>query len=136
MSATASATAARPRNRIADAKAQFTIFALWRLFGLRGEPGSPCRCPFREDFSANFSVSEDGRRWIDFATGNRGDVVDFLAQIRGVSTPEALLELLKLAEGTMPDATAPGREPEVKTSTPSQPLLPGLEIELEGGVGK
>src|SRR5258707_3844340 len=115
---------ATPRRRIDEAKTRFTIPVLWRLFNLRGDPGSPCCSPFREDRNPSFSVSEDGRRWIDFATGERGDAVDFLAKIRRISNPEAWLELLKLAEGTMPQPTAPAQGPEAKT--PNQPLLPGL----------
>lgn len=114
MTSTASATS-RPRTRIEQAKLMFTIPTLARMFGAQGELGKSCR------------VSEDGLRFIDFRTGQRGDAVDYLAKIKGISNAEAWLELLKLAEGTMPDATTPGREPEVKTNTPSQPLLPGLE---------
>jgi hypothetical protein len=121
---------ARPRTRIDEARAKFTVPVLWRLFNLRGDPGSPCCSPFREDCSPSFSVSEDGRRWIDFATGERGDAVDFLAKIKRISNPEAFLELLKITEGAMPEPTAPGRRP--KTKTPTQPLLPGLEPQ-EGG---
>jgi hypothetical protein len=128
----AAARPATPRTRIEEAKARFTIPVLWRMFNLRGEPGKSCRSPFREDCSPSFSVSEDGLRFIDFGTGERGDAISFLAKIRGISNPEAFLELLKMAEGIMPEPTAPARAPEVKMNAPSQPLLPGLETQ-EGG---
>ncbi len=105
----ATAKPATPRNRIAEAMSQFTISVLWRRFNLPGEPTLSCRSPFREDRSPCFSVSEDGLRFIDFATGERGDALDFLAKIKRISNPEALLELLKMAEGVMPEPTAPGR---------------------------
>jgi len=96
-------TAARPatpRSRIEKAKASFTIPALWRLFNLRGDPGSPCCSPFREDRSPSFSVFDDGRRWRDHATGERGDAIDFLAKIKGISNAEAYIELLRMVDGT------------------------------------
>ncbi len=88
------------RTRIEEAKARFTIPALWRMFNLRGDPGSTCRSPFREDRSPSFSVFDDGRRWIDHATAERGDAVEFLAKIKGISNAEALVELLKMVDGT------------------------------------
>jgi hypothetical protein len=109
----AAARPATPRTRIEEAKARFTIPTLARMFGAQGELGKSCR------------VSEDGLRFIDFRTGQRGDAVDYLAKIKGISNAEAWLELLKLAEGTMPEPTAPAQGPEAKT--PNQPLLPGLE---------
>jgi hypothetical protein len=60
-------TAARPatpRMRIDEALARFTIPVLWRMFNLRGNPGSPRRSPFREDRSTSFSVSEEATRLI------------------------------------------------------------------------
>src|SRR5437016_5755270 len=98
MSATASPM---PRTRIEEAKARFTIPALWRMFNLRGDPGSPCRSPFREDRSPSFSVFDDGRRWIDHATAERGDAVEFLAKIKGIPNAEAFIELLRLVDGTV-----------------------------------
>jgi hypothetical protein len=93
------ATSVTPRTRIEEAKARFTIPVLWRMFNLRGDPGSPCRSPFREDRSPSFSVFDDGRRWIDHATAERGDAIDFLAKIKGISNAEAFIELLKRVDG-------------------------------------
>src|SRR5260221_7508045 len=95
----AAAISATPRNRIEEAKARFTIPILWRMFGLPGKPARSCRSPFREDRSPSFSISEDGRRWIDFATGERGDAVDFLAKIKSISNAEAFIELLRMVDG-------------------------------------
>jgi hypothetical protein len=97
---TATIASGAPRSRIEEAKARFTIPVLWRMFNLRGDPGSPCRSPFREDRSPSFSVSKDGLHWIDFATGERGDAIEFLAKIKGFSNAEAFVELLSMVDGT------------------------------------
>ena len=97
MSTTATA---RPRTRIDEARARFTVPVLWRLFNLRGDPGSPCCSPFREDRSPSFSIFDSGRRWRDHATAERGDAVDFLAKIKGVSNAEAYFELLRTVDRT------------------------------------
>src|SRR6266446_9707087 len=102
---------ATPRRRIDEAKTRFTIPVLWRLFNLRGDPGSPCCSPFREDRSPSFSVSEDGRRWIDFATGERGDAVDFLAKIKSISNAEAFIELLRMVDGAAEKVEESPRRP-------------------------
>jgi hypothetical protein len=70
------------------------------MFNLRGDPGSPCRSPFREDHSPSFSVCYEGRGWIDHATKESGDAVDFLAKIKGISKPGAYVELLRMVDGT------------------------------------
>jgi hypothetical protein len=46
--------------------------------------------PFREDRSPSFSVFEDGTRWKDHATGEGGDVFDFIAKARGCNTASAI----------------------------------------------
>jgi hypothetical protein len=96
MSATASP---KPRTRIDEAKAHLTIPVLWRRFNLRGNPGSPCRSPFREDRSPSFSVFDRGKRWIDHGTAERGDAIDFLAKIKGISKAAAFVEFLKMVDG-------------------------------------
>jgi hypothetical protein len=93
----------------------FTIPILSRMFGVRGELRNSCR------------MSQDGLRFIDFRTAERGDAIDFLSRLKGISKAEAFLDLLKMAEGAMPEPSAPARGPKAKT--PTQPLLPGLEPE-------
>jgi hypothetical protein len=90
-----------PRTGIEEAKAGFTIPVLWRLFNLRGDPGSPCRSPFREDRSPSFSVCYEGRGWRDHATAEAGGAVEFLAKIKGISNEEAFIELLNLVDETV-----------------------------------
>ena len=86
-----------PRTRIDEAKARITILVLWQMFNLPGKPGKSCRSPFREDKSPSFSVSEDGRSWIDFATGEKGDAIDFLAKAKGIHPAEAFTLFLQMA---------------------------------------
>jgi CHC2 zinc finger len=87
-----------PRTRIEEAKARITIPVLWRMFNLRGDPGSPCRSPFREDRSPSFSVCYEGRGWKDHATAEGGDAIDFLAKIKGISREEAFVSFLELVD--------------------------------------
>ncbi len=138
----ASARLATPRTRIEEAKARFTIPVQWRMFNLRGDPDSSCRSPFREDRSPSFSVSDDGCKWIDFATGERGDAIDFLAKIKGISGPEAFIELLNMADGpaeAKPPAArsrSPEAKPEAKPEAPKRPDLSGLEICRDGDLAQ
>lgn len=116
-------TSVMPRSRILEAKQRFSIPVLGRIFNLPWKPAKSCRSPFREDRSPSFSVSEDGQRWCDFATGERGDVIDFLAKVRGISSAEAFVELLKMTE-TQPQVA---NRPETKPERREGPKLDGIE---------
>jgi hypothetical protein len=93
------------------------------MFNLRGDPGSSCRSPFREDRSPGFSVSEDRQRWIDFATGEKGDAIDFFAKIKGISGAEAFVELRQMAEGKAQSDHRPETKPESRRG----PEMDGIE---------
>lgn len=75
---------------IEEIKARYTVADAWRDEGCQGEPGRSCRSPFREDRHKSFSVFEEGRRWKDHASGDGGDVLDFIAKARGCSAADAL----------------------------------------------
>jgi hypothetical protein len=79
------------------AKARLTIPELWIILRLPGKPGHSCRSPFRKDRHASFSVHSDGLRWRDFATGEGGDAIDFLARALNLSNEEACRRLIHLA---------------------------------------
>lgn len=66
------------------------LFPEWR-------PGRSCKCPWREDRNPSFSVSGCGRLWNDFATGDAGDAIDFLAKAKGLSASDAAKEFLHIA---------------------------------------
>ena len=98
-------------------------------------PGSTCRSPFREDRSPSFSVFDDGRRWIDHATAERGDAVEFLAKIKGISNAEALVELLKMVDGTS-HQPATTHYSATRTELRPGPDLHGIEPCLKPTYGK
>ena len=68
----------RERDLFAEARERFTIADLWSTFGFEGAPRPSCRSPFREDRSASFSIFDSGRAWHDHATGEGGDVIEFI----------------------------------------------------------
>ena len=84
-------------SQLQVAKERLLIPALWHLLNLPGKPGRCCRSPFREDRNPSFSIYDGGRRWKDHATGEGGDVVDFLAKALGLSNEDACRKLIELA---------------------------------------
>jgi hypothetical protein len=75
---------------ISELKRAYRLPAAWRDLGLSGQPGKCVPSPLREDHSPSFSVFEDGTRWKDHATGETGDVFDFITKARGCSTADAI----------------------------------------------
>lgn len=63
------------RNQIRDI---YRIPDAWRDLGLPGEPGKSCRSPWRDDRTPSFSIFDDGRKFKDHATGESGDVFEFV----------------------------------------------------------
>jgi len=61
-----------------EAKQNYTIPDVWKIFGLEGEPKKSCKSPFREDRHPSFSIYAEGRRWVDHSTGEGGDVIEFI----------------------------------------------------------
>jgi hypothetical protein len=66
------------------------------MFNLRGNPAKSCRSPFREDRSPSFSISEDGLRWIDFAT--EVDAFEFAGLVKADRSPVKDLNDFLLAD--------------------------------------
>jgi hypothetical protein len=62
----------------AMAREKYTVPDAWIMLGLSGEPRKACRSPFREDKSPSFSIHGDGKAWTDHATGDGGDVIEFI----------------------------------------------------------
>jgi hypothetical protein len=83
------------------AKEELPIPALWQLLNLPGKPARSCRSPFREDRNPSFSIYDGGRKWKDYATGEGGDAVDFVAVAFGISNEDACRKLIELA-GVIP----------------------------------
>jgi len=110
---------------LADAKARLTIYEIWRLCDLRGQPGKSCHSPWREDRNASFSISPDGKLWHDFATGEGGDAVDFLQRATGLSNTAGCREFIELAGGSiaLPPAARPRAEAPLAKTKPNFPLM-------------
>ncbi len=75
---------------IEEIKARYSVTDAWRDEGCQGEPGRSCCSPFREDRHKSFSVYDDGRKWKDHASGDSGDVLDFIVKARGCAPADAL----------------------------------------------
>ena len=122
---------------LALAKDRVTIFELGARFFPSWRPGKSCASPFREDRKPSFSIFADGREWNDFATGQHGDTVDFLAKARGIALPDACRELIDLAgsgASTIPHAPiAPPRPAEspVRPVCAETPASAGLWREMQ-----
>lgn len=107
---------------IEQAKDRLTIRDLWAKFNLPGTPSKSCRCPWREDRKPSFSVSEDGRLFNDFATGEGGDAVDFLALVARLDTVSACRMFLEFAGAVTLSIPTP-RTVKLPKPKPSFPLL-------------
>jgi hypothetical protein len=90
-----------------EAKDRLTIPSLWAQLDLPGKPRTSCRSPFREDRKPSFSVYDNGRKWYDHATGERGDAADFLAHALNVSPEEGCRKLIEFAGGHRINFPAP-----------------------------
>lgn len=111
-----------------DAKARLRIPELWARYQLPGTPARSCRCPWREDKKPSFSVDADGLLWHDFATGEGGDAIDFLARLCQLDSKVACRTFLELAGGAV---TAPATFTFPKPTAPApraKPALPELAI--------
>ena len=122
---------------IEEAKARLRIPDLWARHDLPGKPSKSCRCPWRDDKHASFSVSEDGLLWNDFAAQEGGDAIDFLARLCHLDSKAASKLFLELAGGG--GTLAPARftaspKPSAPTPRPKPtlpPMEPGTREELE-----
>lgn len=94
---------------VTEAKQRLTIGALWTHFGFAGKPGRSCPCPFHEDGSDSFSVT-DGEVFNCFAGCGGGDSVDFYALATGLPHGEACRAFIALAGGSsLPSTPRPLR---------------------------
>jgi CHC2-type zinc finger protein len=111
---------------IDEIKDRLTIPMLSRELFPDWEPAKSCRSPFRPDNSPSFSVYNDGKLFMDFATGDRGDVIDFYALAKGIRLPEATNELWdRLQSGNKHCEQTPTSKKEVpkrKGPTPDDPF--------------
>lgn len=80
----------RAKAQVDIAAAAADIFPGWTA-------ARSCRSPLRRDRHPSFSVFAEGRKWKDHATGEGGDVVDFIAAARRCDRSEAARYLITLA---------------------------------------
>lgn len=71
------------RDLFAEARAAYNIPGAWAMLQLPGEPNARCRSPFREDRNPSFSIFDNGRAWKDHATGEGGDLIEFIRTALG-----------------------------------------------------
>ncbi|HET9373896.1 MAG TPA: CHC2 zinc finger domain-containing protein [Chthoniobacterales bacterium] len=110
---------------ISEIKNRFTIPQIGKEFFPDWVPAKSCRSPFRPDHTPSFSVYHDGKLFMDFATGDRGDVIDFYALANGINPPQALNELWdRLRDGTghCERHSHPQKMTEQKKPTPDDPF--------------
>jgi len=103
---------------------RFTIPMLGRELFPDWKPAKSCRSPLRLDHSPSFSVYNEGRSFMDFATGDRGDVIDFYALAKGIGLPEAANELwsrLRTGKGHC-EQTPTSKKEAPKGPTPDDPF--------------
>ncbi len=120
-------------SAVAEAKQRLTIRDIAARLVPDWMPGKSCRCPWREDRNPSFSVSPDGRLWNDFAGGEGGDAVAFLARLRGCSDSEAAREFLAMAGVRSGEQSppVPVRQPQAEAPR-EKPSLPMLDEGLPG----
>jgi hypothetical protein len=102
---------ATPQDLFAEAREKFKIADAWHLLGLGGEPKASCKSPFREDRSPSFSIFNNGTGWTDHATGDGGDVVEFIRHAIGGDHKE-VREWLRLRIGNGKPASKPATAPQ------------------------
>lgn len=117
---------------IAELKTRLTIPDVWATLNLPGTPGKSCKSPFREDQRPSFSVYDEGRRFKDHATGEAGDVLDFVKLALQCDT-KAAVQWLRERDGDSPTAPAPKPAPRpapggAKAKWPQ--LQPGSDAEF------
>jgi DNA primase len=113
--------------KIAELRQRFSISEAWQALGLQGRPGSCVSSPFRKDAHPSFSLwrAHDGvARFKDHATGESGDVIDFLKLARHCDTAEAIQFIERQLGVVRPERTA---QPKPTPKIP--PLRPGAEAE-------
>ncbi len=116
----------RPHHHdIPGLKERLLIPEVWQKLGLEGQPGASCRSPFRPDKNPSFSITKDGQRWKDFGTGQHGDVIDFIAVARQISTGEALRVFLELAG--VPRQAGPTRSGTFQVPHPARAQAPSAQ---------
>lgn len=106
---------------VAAAKERLTIREIGAQLFPGWKPAKSCRCPWRADRNPSFSVTENGQLFHDFASGEGGDAVKFLALAKGIRESEAAREFIALAGVRTGGESAPLAPLPVRHSEPEKP---------------
>jgi hypothetical protein len=112
------------------AKQIISINDAWQLLGLTGKPSKSCKSPWRNEKNPSFSVFAEGRKFYDFSTHERGDVVEFIEKALGLSKSEAAKKLIAMANtcnGGTSGFTLP-RRPIAPRPTPASAKPASLDV--------
>ena len=117
-----------------DLKQQYKVEIAWRDLGLPGEPGKICRSPFPHehkhgDANPSFSVTDEGRRWRNFTTGEAGTVIDLVMKARQCS-PAVAIHFIKERLGVVREPLRPPPPPRPSVPPKLPPLRAGTDAEL------
>lgn len=77
-----------------------------RFGGVKLDRNKKGLCPFHNEKTPSFSVTEDDKAWTCFGCGAHGDAVDFVAKIRGIESLDAA-HLIADAYGIQYEAPQP-----------------------------
>jgi len=116
----------------AEAREAYTIPDAWQMLRLPGEPKPSCRSPFRDERTPSFTIFDDGKAWKDHATGDGGDVIEFILHAIGGdhrAVRDWLKERLGIDYYDHGDGKTPSRP--AKVATASKPIQWPAEL-IEG----
>jgi hypothetical protein len=116
-------------SAVAKAKERMGIREVGAILFPDWTPGKLCRRPWGKDSHLSFSVSKDFRLWNDFAEGDGGDQVSFIARAMGISESDAAREFLKMEGGAGSGAVAAPLRP---VSPAPERVKPDLPLFVEG----
>ncbi len=120
--------------KIEQAKAHITMPDLLARLEFQGEERNGelwYHSPLREERTASFKVTRDGRAWYDHGAGEGGDVVKFATRYWECSTSQALRHLSDLYSGSLFD-TPPTVQPRARRSATAPDDLPLFEPQAQG----
>lgn len=124
-------------EKIREARSRLDIPAVWTALCLPGEMPrrgtGVCRSPFRPDKHPSFSIYDGGQRWKDQASGEGGDVIDFIARAEGRERRDAIHRFLEMAG--VP-AEAPPPPPRRRAAGPAHPDVAALRWPTDEEVEK
>lgn len=118
-----------PQDLFAEAREKFKIADAWHLLGFDGEPKASCKSPFREDRHPSFSIHTDGTGWTDHATGDGGDVIEFIRHAIGGDHREVRQWLQERIGTNSHSISKPARKPATASQAPKAILWPADLVE-------